>query len=185
MIRHGRETGLRPATPAASPAAGTSRRIMPTLRRRALRSPRASRPATTDRLRRLCQFGTLHHSGTEGGRLRDRGINPVPFSHATPAAFGARNSSRNSHHRIARQMIDGGALDLVMGAGHPWHDDNGAACGTPGTAWMTVARHHALKDGWLELPRERGRFRGAGRWHAQLHRAGPGHRPGARHAPCP
>ena len=74
-------------------------------------------------------------------------ISSVPFSHATPAAFGAQNISRNNYHQITQQMINGGALDLVMGGGHPWFNDNGVARATPGTTWMTVAQYDALKDG--------------------------------------
>ena len=74
-------------------------------------------------------------------------ITSVPFSHATPAAFGAQNISRNNYHQITQQMITGGALDLVMGAGHPWFNDNGLPRTSPGTTWMTLAQYNALKDG--------------------------------------
>jgi alkaline phosphatase len=74
-------------------------------------------------------------------------ITSVPFSHATPAVFGAQNISRNNYHQITQQMMTGGALDLVMGGGHPWFNDSGLARATPGTNWMTLAQYDALKNG--------------------------------------
>lgn len=58
----------------------------------------------------------------------------VPFSHATPASFGAHNLSRNNYGEIAREMVDSDTLDLIMGAGNPWYDDNGAKRDTPAFA---------------------------------------------------
>lgn len=55
-------------------------------------------------------------------------VTSVPFSHATPAAFGAQNASRKHHHAIARQMLHEGRLDLVMGTGGPGYNVNGTAC---------------------------------------------------------
>nr|WP_194745041.1 alkaline phosphatase [Thermaurantiacus tibetensis] len=74
-------------------------------------------------------------------------ISSVPFTHATPAAFGAQNISRNNYHQIAQQMIEGGALDLIMGGGHPWYNSSGQARSTPGTTYMSVAQYNALADG--------------------------------------
>ncbi|VFR75186.1 Alkaline phosphatase [plant metagenome] len=56
-------------------------------------------------------------------------VTSVPFSEATPAAFGAQNSSRNDYHRISRQMLSEGTLDLVMGTGAPGYNVNGTPCG--------------------------------------------------------
>lgn len=55
-------------------------------------------------------------------------VTSVPFSHATPAAFGAQNASRNDYHAIARQMLTEGKLDLIMGTGLPGFNVNGTAC---------------------------------------------------------
>ncbi len=74
-------------------------------------------------------------------------ISSVPFSHATPAAFGAQNISRNNYHQITQQMLTGGALDLVMGGGHPWFNHSGVARTTPSTTYMSVAQYEALKSG--------------------------------------
>ncbi|WP_394549420.1 alkaline phosphatase [Pantoea sp. SGAir0183] len=38
-------------------------------------------------------------------------VTSVPFSHATPAAFGAQNASRNDYHAIAKQMLTSGKLE--------------------------------------------------------------------------
>lgn len=54
-------------------------------------------------------------------------VSSVQFSHATPAGFVAHNASRNSYEQIAREMILTSAADVIMGAGHPCFDDNGAA----------------------------------------------------------
>lgn len=55
-------------------------------------------------------------------------VTSVPFSHATPAAFGAQNRSRTHYHEIARQMLSGGHLDLIMGTGAPGYNVNGTPC---------------------------------------------------------
>jgi alkaline phosphatase len=52
-------------------------------------------------------------------------ISSVEFSHATPAAFVAHNVSRNNYGEIAREMINSSATDVIMGAGHPFYDNNG------------------------------------------------------------
>lgn len=53
-------------------------------------------------------------------------ISSVQWSHATPAAFSnANNISRNDYLGIANQMLNEDVMDVVMGAGNPWYDDNG------------------------------------------------------------
>ncbi len=74
-------------------------------------------------------------------------ISSVPFSHATPAAFGAQNISRNNYHQITEQMLTSGTLDVVMGGGHPWFNNNGVARTTPSTTYMSVAQYDLLKSG--------------------------------------
>lgn len=71
-------------------------------------------------------------------------ISSVPFTHATPAVFGAQNISRNNYGAISEMMIHNKDLDLIMGAGHPWYNDNNLARSTPSynymseTAWNTL-----------------------------------------------
>lgn len=56
-------------------------------------------------------------------------VSTVPFAHATPAAFVAHNESRNNYEEIAHEMIWDSATDLIIGAGHPWYDDDGKQVG--------------------------------------------------------
>ncbi|MDO5631698.1 MAG: alkaline phosphatase [Paracoccus sp. (in: a-proteobacteria)] len=65
---------------------------------------------------------------TDGFKEADRSVGvvtSVPLSHATPAAFGAHNISRNHYGELAHEMVFGGKLDLIMGTGHPeFHHDS-------------------------------------------------------------
>jgi alkaline phosphatase len=70
---------------------------------------------------RLFHIGqTLAASGGVFGSIAD-----VYWSHATPAAFLAHNTSRQNYEDIGRQIITDQAATVVMGAGHPYFDDNG------------------------------------------------------------
>jgi alkaline phosphatase len=52
-------------------------------------------------------------------------VTSVYWSHATPAAFGAQNLSRNNYAEIARQMVEEGLASVIMGGGHPFFDHDG------------------------------------------------------------
>ena len=52
-------------------------------------------------------------------------VSSVEFSHATPAGFVAHNASRNNYSELANEMIIESAVDVIMGAGHPYYDNNG------------------------------------------------------------
>ena len=52
-------------------------------------------------------------------------VTSVPLSHATPAGFVAHQASRGSYETIAQEMLLRSAMDVIMGAGHPWYDDQG------------------------------------------------------------
>lgn len=54
-------------------------------------------------------------------------ITSVQWSHATPAGFLSHNVSRNSYAEIAKEAVDSGLASVIMGAGHPFFDDNGKA----------------------------------------------------------
>jgi len=58
-------------------------------------------------------------------------ITSVPISHATPASFVAHNPRRDSYEEIAQEMILRSATDCIMGAGHPWFDNDGRRKETP------------------------------------------------------
>jgi alkaline phosphatase len=51
-------------------------------------------------------------------------ITSVQWSHATPAAFGAHNISRNNYAAISHEMLTSGKLDVIMGAGNPDYTDS-------------------------------------------------------------
>jgi alkaline phosphatase len=57
-------------------------------------------------------------------------VTSVPWSHATPAAFVAHNASRDEYAAIAQEMIRSSATDVIMGAGNPDFDDDGAPAGS-------------------------------------------------------
>jgi alkaline phosphatase len=71
-------------------------------------------------------------------------ITSVPFSHATPAVFGAQNISRNNYHQIAEQMLANPDLDLIMGGGDPRFNSNGALRSTPNQTYMSVGQLERL-----------------------------------------
>lgn len=60
-------------------------------------------------------------------------VTSVPISHATPASFIAHNVSRNDYSGIAGEMILSSKTDVIMGAGHPFFDNNGQALETAGS----------------------------------------------------
>jgi len=71
-------------------------------------------------------------------------ISSVPFTHATPATFGAQNISRNNYGAISETMINNPDVDLIMGGGNPLYTSNGTLSATPNygfmsqTAWNTL-----------------------------------------------
>jgi alkaline phosphatase len=58
-------------------------------------------------------------------------VTTVPFSHATPAGFVAHNAYRGNYAEIAQQMLLDSAVDVIMGAGHPWFDNDGNRVDSP------------------------------------------------------
>jgi alkaline phosphatase len=52
-------------------------------------------------------------------------VTSVQLSHATPAGFVAHNVYRSNYAEIANEMIYDSAVDVIMGAGHPFWDDDG------------------------------------------------------------
>lgn len=65
-------------------------------------------------------------------------VTSVPYSHATPAAYVAHERSRNNYHNIARQMLNSN-LDVVIGAGHPYYDDDHKRISTPQFKYISEA----------------------------------------------
>ncbi|WP_203670309.1 alkaline phosphatase, partial [Cellulomonas pakistanensis] len=73
-------------------------------------------------------------------------VTSVPFSHATPASFGAHNATRGDLHGISDEMI-AGPLDVIVGAGHPLYDDDHQPIGTPRFDYLSESSWNALQDG--------------------------------------
>jgi alkaline phosphatase len=75
------------------------------------------------------------------------------FSDATPAGFAAHNVSRSNFSEIANEMIQRSALDVIMGCGNPFCDDNAHTVNNPHfnyvggqTTWEAVTNGTAGKD---------------------------------------
>jgi alkaline phosphatase len=81
-------------------------------------------------------------------------VTTVQWSDATPAALGgAHNVNRDNHAEIAKEMLGGGWLDVIMGGGNPDFDNNGRPL--PATAkrdyqWV------GGKDAWTALKQGKG-----------------------------
>jgi len=81
-------------------------------------------------------------------------VTSVQWSHGTPAAFSAHNVSRDNYAQIASEMVSRSRLDVIMGAGHPFYDNNGKPHSTAltykyvgGSAlWSAIAARKAGGD---------------------------------------
>ncbi len=51
-------------------------------------------------------------------------VSSVPFSHATPAGYAAHNADRNDLDGVTGEYISADYLDVVIGGGHPYFDDD-------------------------------------------------------------
>jgi len=78
-------------------------------------------------------------------------VSSVQFSHATPASFVAHNASRNNYSAIANEMLKESAADVIIGAGHPFYDNNGTYKSSPNYSYVGgESTWNALLDGSLE-----------------------------------
>lgn len=73
-------------------------------------------------------------------------VSSVPFSHATPAAWAAHNADRNDYHGIAEEMIDSD-LDVIMGAGHPFFNNDNEAVDDAIEGYMSAEQYNQLAAG--------------------------------------
>lgn len=73
-------------------------------------------------------------------------VSSVQFSHATPAAYSAHNESRQNLHEIANEQLSG-EMDVVIGAGHPYYDDNSQPSTTPNFGYISEADWERLTTG--------------------------------------
>ena len=69
----------------------------------------------------------------EGNGMSTGVVTSVEWTHATPAGFVAHNVSRSNYEEIGQEMIYDSAVDVIMGAGHPWYDHNGQPKVNPNT----------------------------------------------------
>lgn len=86
-------------------------------------------------------------------------VTSVQFSHATPAAWGAHNASRNDLHGISEEMI-AGPLDVIMGAGHPYFDDDNQPIDAGRFDYLSEGAWNKLQDGQtpFTLIEDKGQF---------------------------
>lgn len=78
-------------------------------------------------------------------------VTTVPVSHATPAGFFAHNENRSNYHEIIAEMVTKSAADVIMGAGNPDYDDNGAPVSTPSYEYIPERIWKGLKNGTLNV----------------------------------
>lgn len=63
-------------------------------------------------------------------------VTSMPISHATPAGFVAHIHNRNRYEVIAPQMIFESTLNVLLGTGHPYYDNNGFPRTNPDFQWL-------------------------------------------------
>lgn len=77
-------------------------------------------------------------------------VTTVEWSHATPAAMYAHNTSRGNYSEIANEMLGSSSpLNVIMGAGNPEFDDNGIAAAKTTKYVGGQTTWDALKNGSL------------------------------------
>ena len=73
-------------------------------------------------------------------------VSSVQFSHATPAAYSAHNESRQNLQALAHEQLSG-AMDVVIGAGHPYFDDDHQPAASPDFGYISEADWQRLSAG--------------------------------------
>ena len=80
--------------------------------------------------------------------LRTGVVTTVQWADATPAAFsGVSNDSRGNRNEITDQILNAPYIDVVIGAGNPDFDNDGAQRETPDYTWISEATWTDLLDG--------------------------------------
>lgn len=74
-------------------------------------------------------------------------VSSVPLSHATPAAFVAHNESRGNYHEIAEEMIQRSAVDVIIGCGHPFYNDDSFPLPEPEFKYLSQDVWDAVRNG--------------------------------------
>ena len=73
-------------------------------------------------------------------------ITSVQWSHATPAGFVAHNRKRGNYEEISAEMIASG-VEVIMGAGHPFYDEEGRPADKPKYKYIGRQTWQALTEG--------------------------------------
>ncbi len=74
-------------------------------------------------------------------------VSSVPFSHATPAGFGAHNASRDNYAAIANQLIYTSGLEVLMGCSAPDYGYDGE----PVTPSASKLKYVGGADTWADI----------------------------------
>lgn len=74
-------------------------------------------------------------------------VTSVQFSDATPAAFTVHNKNRQNCVNIAKAMILNSQLEVIMGAGHPYFDEDGRPVSKSSFEYIGREVWTALKNG--------------------------------------
>ena len=73
-------------------------------------------------------------------------VTSVEMSHATPACMAAHNEKRGNYDEIAREMIYKSGLEVLIGAGHPYYNDDGEKKAPPEYEYKYVGGETSWKD---------------------------------------
>ncbi len=65
-------------------------------------------------------------------------VSTVHWTHATPAGMGSHSLSRDAYDNIANEMIYQSGLDVIMGAGHPFYNNDGNYVAPTSTSYKRV-----------------------------------------------
>ncbi|GMW00244.1 MAG: alkaline phosphatase [Candidatus Hydrogenedentota bacterium] len=73
-------------------------------------------------------------------------ITTVQMSHATPAAFASHNDARKNYEQIGHEMIQESKINVLMGAGHPYFDNDGKLIATQEAdgSWTTKGKYDVV-----------------------------------------
>lgn len=74
-------------------------------------------------------------------------VTNVSLNHATPSGFLGHNENRNNYHELARELVFESGATVIMGTGHPFHNDDGVRLESPRHFWIPADVWTALEGG--------------------------------------
>ncbi|MGC5617435.1 alkaline phosphatase [Georgenia sp. Z1491] len=74
-------------------------------------------------------------------------VTNVVVPHPTTAAFAIHNESRLDYLAVSDLLVDESGLNVVMGSGHPWYDDNGDRYDEPDFNYVSEETWTRLENG--------------------------------------